>query len=133
MNQYQPTTTSSPFVTPQQTPDKRASVIDLIKHDHVEIERLLTAAASTSTDVAIRQDSLNRALALCSEHLVAEEILVYPTIKKTAKEVKLTEHSLEEHQRIKELADKIKSVSPTDPIFLPILNELIASAKHHQN
>jgi len=108
--------------TSQQAPQKRPSIIDQIKYDHVEIDRLLdVAAGKTSLDIGVRTDALTRAITLLSEHAVAEEILLYPAIRKTAKDPQLADASLTEHQRIKELADKIRKISPTDPVFAPIL------------
>ena len=100
------------------------NVIELLNHDHREVEQLFAQFEST-------QD-FDIALQICEEltvHATVEEEIVYPVLERIDAEV---EHEAEEeHAEAKELIARIQGMSPGDPELVSTVMKLKAGIEHH--
>lgn len=72
---------------------------------------------NSQSDLRARQDALNNVVILLSEHAVAEETILYPVLRNTAKDPSRADKSLHEHQVVKELLERLRKMSPDDANF----------------
>jgi hemerythrin superfamily protein len=105
-----------------------ADVVELIKSDHREVERLF--------DLLQKQPetrSLNFPV-LCSlliAHSRAEEAEVYPVAKSEAGETEEVEHSQGEHAEAEHMLEQMTAMDPESAEFGTALKELIKAVNHH--
>jgi hemerythrin superfamily protein len=103
-----------------------ANVIDLIKHDHREVEDLFAKFSSTQDQSVAGQicDELDR-------HATAEEKAVYPVFGKEVPGTKsLVEDGAEEHAEARQLIGRIRQTK--DPQHLDeLVGELQRAIEHH--
>lgn len=106
-------------------------VTTIIEQDHREVERLFAAyAAATDGDEKDRLvDQVRLALA---PHAVAEEILVYPALRRVAEQGdEEASHAIDEHQEIKRLLSQVDKMSSDDPDRDQKVRELQRAVEHH--
>ena len=100
------------------------NVIELLNHDHREVEQLFAQFEST-------QD-FDIALQICEEltvHAAVEEEIVYPVLERIDAEI---EHEAEEeHAEAKDLIARIQAMQPGDPDLVPTVMKLKAGIEHH--
>ena len=100
------------------------NVIELLNHDHREVEQLFAQFEST-------QD-FDIALQICAEltlHATVEEEIVYPVLERIDAETE--QEAEEEHAEAKELIARIQAMEPGDPQLVPTVMELKAGIEHH--
>ena len=100
------------------------NVIELLNHDHREVEQLFVQFEST-------QD-FDIALQICEEltvHATVEEEIVYPVLERI--DAELETEAEEEHAEAKELIARIQRLSPGDPELVPTVMKLKAGIEHH--
>jgi hemerythrin superfamily protein len=103
-------------------------VVELIKADHREVERLFEQ---------LRQQPATRALnfpVLCSlliAHSRAEESDVYPIAKDEAGETEEVAHSQAEHAEVEDMLERMSQMETDSAEFESALEELIHSVTHH--
>jgi hemerythrin superfamily protein len=67
-----------------------------------------------------------------AQHAAAEEILVYPTVRRTAEDGDgLADHSIDEHQEIKRLLSELDDLSADDPAQSATIDELERTVGEH--
>jgi hemerythrin superfamily protein len=103
-------------------------VVDLIKADHREVERLF--------DVLKRQPALRSLYfpvlcALLLAHSRAEETEVYPVAKTEAGETDEVAHSQDEHAEAEQMLEQMIEMDPDSTAFDHALDELIKAVTHH--
>jgi hemerythrin superfamily protein len=105
-------------------------ITTIIENDHREIERLFDAyRTGPATE---RQHVADRIRVALAQHAAAEEILVYPTLRRTAEDGDaMAEHSIEEHQEIKRLLAELDDLSAGDPAQGATLAELERAVAEH--
>jgi hemerythrin superfamily protein len=90
-------------------------ITTIIENDHREVERLFESYRSSGPS-ADRQAIVDRIRVMLAQHSAAEEILVYPTVRRTAEDGDaLADHSIDEHQEIKRLLAELDDLSADDP------------------
>ena len=100
------------------------NVIELLNHDHREVEQLFAQFEST-------QD-FDIALQICEEltvHAAVEEEIVYPVLERIDADIE--REAEEEHAEAKELIARIQAMSPDDPELVPTVMKLKAGIEHH--
>ena len=100
------------------------NVLDLLNHDHREVEQLFAQFEST-------QD-LEIALQICREltvHTAVEEEIVYPVLADINAEVE--QEAEEEHDEAKELIARIEAMTADDPDLVPTVMKLKGAVQHH--
>ena len=115
--------------------DEQRDVIEILEHDHREVEEMfaeLESLRGASTDEAKsrRKELADQVTIELVRHSVAEEVLVYPKVedKVSAEEV---EHARKEHAEAEETLQKLEKLDPGDPAFDDELSTLMAEIRHH--
>jgi hemerythrin superfamily protein len=104
-----------------------SNVVDLIMHDHRELERLFEELQSQPDK---RPSLVPVMVALLTAHSRAEEAEVYPA----AAEAGISEdvqHSQKEHLEADQLAAEVAATDPEAPDFGEKLTKLIEAVTHH--
>lgn len=100
------------------------NVLDLLNHDHREVEQLFAQFESTQ-DVDI-------ALQICQEltvHSQVEEELVYPVLASI--DAPLEHEAEQEHAEAKQLIARIEAMTAGDPELVPTVMKLKGAIAHH--
>jgi hemerythrin superfamily protein len=115
--------------------DEQRDVIEILEHDHREVEEMFTELESlrgASTDEARsrRKDVTEQVTIELVRHSVAEEVLVYPMVEKkvSAEEV---EHARKEHAEAEETLHRLEKLDPDDAAFDDEVATLIGEIRHH--
>src|SRR3989440_13056378 len=114
--------------------DGERSVIEVLEHDHREVEQMFGELESLRGAAAEEAKSRRKALAdqvtiELVRHSVAEEVLVYPQVedKVSAEEA---EHAREEHAEAEETLHRLEKLDADDPAFDDELATLMAEIRH---
>lgn len=89
-----------------ETTGARADAVELLTSHHRDVEQLWTRAQETHAagDQSTASDLGQRIITLLSQHDAIETQLLYPALRDTGERGDtLAEHSLEEHQKVREL------------------------------
>jgi hemerythrin superfamily protein len=100
------------------------NVLDLLNHDHREVEELFAQFESTH-DHRI-------ALQICQEltvHTQVEEEIVYPVLERLDR--RLEQEAEQEHDEAKQLIARIEAMEADDPQLAPTVMRLKAAVQHH--
>jgi hemerythrin superfamily protein len=108
-------------VTSSQTgPD----VIDVLTSDHRDVTALIGEIWAV-TDPMIRRDLTDTAISELVRHAVAEEMYVYPAMRKYLPDgEKAVEHDIEEHKDLERTMKDLESVDVSSPEFETSLRQL---------
>jgi hemerythrin superfamily protein len=102
-------------------------VVDLITHDHRELQRMFDELRS---DPSTRRTLAPVMSTLLFAHSRAEESEVYPRARAAGGEDHV-EHSQEEHLAADQLAERLTGLDPDSEEFGEVLEELIEAVTHH--
>jgi hemerythrin superfamily protein len=106
-------------------------VIAIIEHDHREVERLF-AAYSASGDADEKDRIVDEVRLALAPHAVAEEILVYPALRRVVEEGgEEADHAIDEHQEIKRLLSEVDKMASGEPGRDQKMQELQHAVEHH--
>jgi hemerythrin superfamily protein len=115
--------------------DDQRDVIEVLEHDHREVEEMFTEleslrGASTDEERTRRKELTEQVTIELVRHSVAEEVLVYPRVedKVSAEEV---EHAREEHAEAEETLQRLEKLDADDPAFDDELATLMEEIRHH--
>jgi hemerythrin-like domain-containing protein len=115
--------------------DQQRDVIEVLEHDHREVEEMFTELESLRGATSEEQKERRKAVAEqvtieLVRHSVAEEVLVYPEVERkvSAEEV---EHAREEHAEAEETLQRLEKLDADDPAFDDELATLMAEIRHH--
>lgn len=105
-----------------------ADVVELIKSDHREVERLFDLL---ETQPATRSLNFPVLCSLLIAHSRAEEAEVYPIAKSEAGETDEVAHSQGEHAEAEHMLEQMAALDPESAQFASALDELIKAVSHH--
>ena len=106
-------------------------VISVIQNDHREVEALFAQYAS-ATDNAERRRVADTIRQELSKHATAEEILVYPAVRRAAEGGgQEAGHAIDEHQEIKRVLADLDKLQPDDAQHGAKVQELEQVVSHH--
>jgi hemerythrin superfamily protein len=105
-----------------------ADVVELIKNDHREVERLFDLLQK---EPATRGLNFPVVCALLIAHSRAEESEVYPVAKDEAGETEEVAHSQGEHAEAEHMLEEMTAMDFEPAEFETALDELIKAVKHH--
>jgi hemerythrin superfamily protein len=104
-------------------------VVEVIKAQHREVDRLLEQAMSEGGDTAALLRQVGEML---TAHSRAEESFVYPAIaERVPKEGEQVHDSLAEHHHIDQLLEELLAGDPDEPGFDGKLAALVGEIRHH--
>jgi len=108
------------------TTGTKADAIELLVSQHREVDQLWSQlqAAQSKTIAKHLIDALSR-------HDAIETQLLYPAVRSTPGGEHLADHSLEEHQRVRELLKGVDGDDPADPEVFARFQECLDAVQHH--
>ena len=115
--------------------DEQRDVIEVLEHDHREIEAMFAEleslrGASTEEARSRRKDVTEQVTIELVRHSVAEEVLVYPEVERKVS-AEEAEHAREEHAEAEETLQRLEKLDADDPAFDDELATLMAEIRHH--
>jgi len=115
--------------------EQQRDVIEVLEHDHREVEQMfgeLESLRGASTDEAKsrRKEVTDQVTIELVRHSVAEEVLVYPKVedKVSAEEA---EHARKEHAEAEQTLKRLEKLDPDDSGFDDELATLMGEIRHH--
>ena len=106
-------------------------VVDELMTDHREVRALLDEILAT-TDAAARRDLADTAITELVRHAVAEEMYVYPAMRKHLPDgEKEVEHDTEEHKQLEETMKQLEAVEASEARFDQLLRDMTEQLRHH--
>jgi hemerythrin superfamily protein len=106
-------------------------VVDVLTTDHDEATALL-AEISATRDPETRRDLADTLIAELVRHSVAEEMYVYPAMRKHLPDGdQAVEHDIEEHKELEQLMKQLEGLEPLEPRFDEVLGELASTLQDH--
>jgi hemerythrin superfamily protein len=108
--------------------------LDFLSHQHRQVEQLwiqLEAAHGAGDDM--QSELAQQVVAMLSQHDAVEVQLLYPTLRERGGErgQELANHSLTEHQKVREQLQEIDGKDPRDEQVWATLSQCIADVQHH--
>src|SRR3954462_7997206 len=115
--------------------DEQRDVIEILEHDHREVEEMFTEleslrGAATDEEKSRRKDLAEQVTIELVRHSVAEEILVYPRVEKEVS-AEEAEHAREEHAEAEETLQRLERLDADAPAFDDELATLMREIRHH--
>jgi hemerythrin superfamily protein len=105
-----------------------ADVVELIKNDHREVERLFDLLQKQPETRGLNFPIVS---ALLIAHSRAEESEVYPVAKDEAGETEEVAHSQGEHAEAEHMLEEMAAMDPDSAEFDAALDKLIKAVSHH--
>jgi hemerythrin-like domain-containing protein len=106
-------------------------VVDILTTDHHEVIDLLQQI-KISTDAEERRDLADTAISELVRHSVAEEMYVYPAMKKYLPDgEQAVDHDVEEHKELEKTMKKLESVDAQSSDFTQLLADLENILRDH--
>jgi hemerythrin superfamily protein len=113
------------------TETSAVDVVDILTADHHEVLDLIATIEGT-TDLDARRDIADTVIAEIVRHSVAEEMYVYPAMRKYLPDGDAeVEHDIEEHKTLEKTMKMLESVSVDDAAFLDLVGQLAQLLLHH--
>jgi hemerythrin superfamily protein len=105
-------------------------VVDVLTTDHQEALQLVEQIPTADPDR--RRDLADTIIAELMRHSVAEEMYVYPAMRKHLPDGEAqVQHDVEEHQQLEEAMRDLEALDAADPRFLEVLGRLEAVLRDH--
>ena len=106
-------------------------VVDVLTTDHQEAVALITQIKGT-VDAEQRRDLADTLISEVVRHAVAEEMYVYPAIRKhLSNGEEVAEHDTEEHKELEQTMKKLEGPDADSAEFSQLLDEFESSLRHH--
>jgi hemerythrin superfamily protein len=106
-------------------------VIDVLTSDHRDVTALL-GEVRIITDPMMRRDLIDTAISELVRHAVAEEMYVYPAMRKYLQDgEKAVEHDIEEHKQIEQTMKQLEAADVNSAEFEEALTRLEALLADH--
>ena len=106
-------------------------VVEILTTEHHEVLDLLQQI-KTTTDPEERRDLADTVISELVRHSVAEEMYVYPAMKKYLPDGdEAVDHDIEEHKELEQTMKKLESVDTQSSEFLQLLGELEDILRDH--
>ncbi|WP_433305678.1 hemerythrin domain-containing protein [Actinoplanes sp. CA-030573] len=106
-------------------------VVDVLTADHREVTALI-GEISTVRDPMVRRDLTDTAISELVRHAVAEEMYVYPAMRKHLPDgEKSVQHDIEEHKELERAMKELEDVDVNTPEFETALGRLTEILADH--
>jgi hemerythrin superfamily protein len=109
------------------------TVIDVLKHDHREVEQLFAEIESLPTSEHDRLGTVTEQVVTeLVRHSVAEEEYLYPAVRKHLPGGDgLADHEIAEHAEAEQTMKRLEKLEPSTPDFIAAVTTLIGQIRHH--
>jgi hemerythrin superfamily protein len=105
---------------------------EFLAQDHREVEGLFERFEQATGDTWEKGKIVEEIIKELSIHAAIEEEVFYPEVKAAVPDGEgLVDHSLDEHQEVKELLAELDSMDPGDPGFHQKVEKVISDVKEH--
>ena len=106
-------------------------IIDVLTKDHSEVNQLFGRFARASKPETL--DELGKEIIReLSIHAAIEEQFVYPLLRRKVDDGgELANHSIEEHQEVKELLDKLEKSDSSQAAYVQTMERVIENVREH--
>jgi len=106
-------------------------VVDLLTTDHHEVVDLLQQI-KVAASAEVRRDLADTMISELVRHAVAEEMYVYPAMRKhLADGEQAVQHDISEHKELEATMKKLEAADADSPEFRQILDSLEATLRDH--
>ena len=114
------------------TTGARADAIELLTTDHREVEQFFKQYEAATKDDGVAHHAAEQIIQELSVHAAVEEMILYPMMRRIAPDQEgLIDHSLEEHQEVKELLAQVDGRPANDPQVRQLFGKLKSSVQEH--
>jgi hemerythrin-like domain-containing protein len=115
--------------------DQQRGVIEILEHDHREVEQMFSEleslkGASSDDEKSRRKEVADQVTIELVRHSVAEEVIVYPEVEDRVSKEEV-EHAREEHAEAEETLKRLEKLDADDPGFNDELGDLMGEIRHH--
>src|SRR3954447_21443312 len=111
--------------------DRQTDVVDVLISDHRDVTALI-GEVRTVADPMMRRDLIDTAISELVRHAVAEEMYVYPAMRKYLPDGdKAVEHDVEEHQELEETMKRLEGGDVSSAEFDAALDRFEALLADH--
>jgi len=108
-----------------------ADVIELLEHDHREVEQMF-AEFEQATSKEDKEALRDKIIIELVRHSEAEEQAVYPLMRKVIDNGdQIIEHEIDEHSKAERIMKELDTMSADDPQFGVLMQQLMAAIKEH--
>jgi hemerythrin superfamily protein len=105
--------------------------IELLTSQHREVEALWSMLQSGGgASSALAHEQTREIVKLLSQHDAIETMFLYPAVRKAGGD-QFADHSLAEHQQVRELLKQVDKGDPTDPETFSFLRQAIEAVQAH--
>jgi hemerythrin superfamily protein len=109
-----------------------ADAIELLTSDHREVEQLFHQYQAATHDEGVARHAAEEIIKELSIHAAVEEQILYPTLRRVDPgSGGLVDHSLEEHQQVKELLAEVDGKPANDPHVRATFDKLKSAVEEH--
>jgi hemerythrin superfamily protein len=116
----------------QSTTGTHLDAVELLTSQHREVDQLWSSLENRGASGPDQpSDVVRRIVQLLSQHDAVETKLLYPAVREVPGGDELADHSLDEHQEVRELLKEVDRGNANDPATITKLGECIAAVKHH--
>ncbi len=116
----------------EQRPPTTTDAVNVLVDDHRTVERLFSQIILDPTDGAAQPEVVQSIIRELSVHAAVEEQVLYPVVRREVPGgEELADHSLEEHQEVKETLARIESMDLSSPETAQLVQQLISSVREH--
>ncbi|MDQ1698373.1 MAG: hypothetical protein QOG34_236 [Frankiaceae bacterium] len=106
-------------------------VIELLEHDHREVEQMFTEYEQ-ATDPQERRTIADKIIIELVRHSEAEEQAVYPMIRNHIENGDtIVEHEIDEHSQAERLMKELDGMDPNLPEFGVLMQQLMTAIREH--
>jgi len=110
----------------------RSDAIEMLTSDHREVEQLFHQYEAAANDPGVSKYAADKIIAELSIHAAVEEQILYPLLRKVDPDQSvLVDHSLDEHQEVKTLLDKVDGKPADDPEIRHIFATIKSAVEEH--
>lgn len=115
------------------TPAVPHDLTTVLTDDHREVEEIFARLESLAGGTSAEAESLLRqAVISLVQHSVAEEVYLYPTVRKHLPDGgRLADHDIAEHDQVERTMRRLESLTPSDADFWSAVHELIREVRQH--
>jgi hemerythrin superfamily protein len=115
--------------------DQQRDVIEILTHDHREVEQMFAeleplSRATGDAERSRRRDLLDQVTIELVRHSVAEEAEVYPAVKEKVSDAE-AERAKQEHAEAEQTMKRLEGLRPDDPSFDTELATLMREIREH--
>ena len=115
--------------------DEQRDVIEILSEDHREVEAMFTELETlmqtrSGSDDELRKDLADQITIELVRHAVAEEVAVYPEVKRRVSEEE-AERAKREHAEAEKTMKALEKLDSDDPSFEAEMRKLMGEIREH--